>query len=161
MCISKLFFPSLLLQPWFFNILQRIFLHFFLSRNIQESELFHKGLLIPVVYNDEFYFALDIYKITRIRYFDFETLHISHIFCRSLNLIRFLFYPYKNYKPFPYSDLYLYNRCLCNLYIKNYKKSTMFKCPLQAVNMICPFQCLFSINPCGFICDLCAFRLKK
>lgn len=60
--ISKMFLPSLLTMPWFIDKLQQYQRHLICQSYIHEP-LFLNSVIIPVIINQNFYFAVDTLRI--------------------------------------------------------------------------------------------------
>jgi hypothetical protein len=63
LCISKLFFPTLLYCPWFFNQLYRYIFHCIMLRFYKKTSFFLLNSVIPLKQNGEFYFAINILRL--------------------------------------------------------------------------------------------------
>ena len=61
--ISKVFLPSLLTMPWYIDKLKHYQLHLICQTYIHELSLFLNCVIIPVIINQKFYFAVDTLRL--------------------------------------------------------------------------------------------------
>jgi len=115
LCMSKIFFRQIKTQPWFYNLIRIHLHHLLIHYDFNSSLLFHQGILVPVVFNTDIFFAVDVRKA----YYLLKTPCILLPWTTSFNTIHQLWHPQYNTTNAPVNNLTDFpctHKCLCVFY---------------------------------------------
>ena len=97
--ISKVFLPSLLTMPWYIDKLKHYQLHLICQTYIHDLSLFLNCVIIPVIINQKFYFAVDTLRL----FFLENKNRLSNksfciqLFCNTFKIISSVLNSYKHF----------------------------------------------------------------
>ena len=126
--ISKMFLPALISMPFFFNKINNYFLHLFGVHFNSKINLFVKCVLSPVIYEQEFYFAVDTYKLCFMSHVFFEnnTINLMNASITYFTFIANSFHYYINTHHHTPSLTSCNSSCICHSLKYTIYKETYF-----------------------------------